>query len=407
MSIASKLERLLAVHMDAALSDDVLISDTDDDLNWHAFLGHHDFWRFRGDLFFLHGRGSFVPLRRRSRPLGIDFLATAWHQLERVNPENRSGKNLLHRYRWSKANAAHKLNLQSDLSAGGAESQEYLTCWREFGGGVPHWYAYILFDAAVLADRFSSSFRTYLERTCSGIASGHADLGSFPKMNWRAPVHYDRGEAVSFEEALAKQITADFAVGDEVARYLFCDWLLALWQDDHTALFDTFKHDENAVNFGKAHSWYGDRSEFLGLCHQLRPDLPPRVINECIWLHQNQGCRCLGEVPATTAMIPPPQAQVTPTVVQLEDVSVEIFQDDDDGYRRWLTAHPHGFVLNCERAPRADYLKLHRARCRWTRPAGMLTGAYIKICSDDTSRIAGWARARTGGTPQPCGHCHP
>jgi hypothetical protein len=25
------------------------------------------------------------------------------------------------------------------------------------------------------------------------------------------------------------------------------------------------------------------------------------------------------------------------------------FQDDDDGYRRWLREHPNGLVVNCER----------------------------------------------------------
>lgn len=65
MPLRSQLERLLSVHQADALSADVLVRDDDEELTWHSFLGHHDFWRFRGDLFFLHGRGRFVALRKR------------------------------------------------------------------------------------------------------------------------------------------------------------------------------------------------------------------------------------------------------------------------------------------------------------------------------------------------------
>jgi len=294
MGIADQLDRLLQVHASDALSDSVLIPDLDEEINWHSFLGHHDFFRFRGDKFFLEGRGTFVPLRGRTPPLGISFLATAWHQLERANPQGLRGKALLARYRW-RSDPAHKQNLRADLAGGGDESREYLAIWDSFRNGIPLWYAYILHDAAVLADRFSSSFRRYLERACKELAAGHPDIGAFPQLHWKETVGQNRGRDASLEDALASRITEDFAVGDEVARYLFCDWLLAFWHADHAVMFDSFKHDENARKFGEARGWFRSRREFLDICHQLRPALPPRVINECIWIHQNRQCACLAE----------------------------------------------------------------------------------------------------------------
>jgi hypothetical protein len=293
MTHAEQLERLLSVHRGAALSADVLIPDDEDELNWHAFLGHHDFYHFRGDQFVLYGRGSFVPLRRRQPPVGIEFLATAWHQLERWNPEGASGKSLLRRYRWRKGNPHHKLNLRSDLAAGGEESRTFLALWGEFSSGIPYSYAYMLFDSAVLVDRFASSFRAYLQRTCERLVSRDSDFGVFPRLRWRRAVQRGGAGPASLEDALAVEITEDFAVGPEVARYLFSHWQLALWEQDHSAMFSGYKHDENATNFGTKYGWYDDRRGFLDLCYRLRPDLPPCLINECIWLHQNQRCKCL------------------------------------------------------------------------------------------------------------------
>ena len=39
------------------------------------------------------------------------------------------------------------------------------------------------------------------------------------------------------------------------------------------------------------------------------------------------------------------------------------FVDDDRGYVEWVTKHPRGYVLNTERTPKANDLKLHRATC--------------------------------------------
>jgi len=406
MPLRSQLERLLSVHQADALSADVLVRDDDEELTWHSFLGHHDFWRFRGDLFFLHGRGRFVALRKREPPLGVEFLTTLWRQLERSNPDRLRGRALLARYDW-RNNPDHTKSLRDDLAHGGKEGPEYLAIWDDFRQGVAKWYALVLFDAAVLADRFSSSFRTYLERTCDQLTAGRSEFGLFPKLRWKATLRRDRNREVSLEDALAVQITHDFAVGIEVARYLFCDWLLAFWHDDHAALFDSFKHDQNAENFGKNYGWYANREQFLELCHRLCPDLPPRVVNECIWLHQNQGCRCLGDVPAGPHTVRRAKCRRERSAPTAGSASVEVFVDADDAYLDWLGNHPHGFVLNCDRRPKPSYLVLHRARCGFLRPRGTLTGAYIKVCADGPREIEAWAREQTGASPEPCRRCRP
>jgi hypothetical protein len=293
MTHAEQLERLLSSHQGAVLSADVLIPDNEHELNWHAFLGHHDFHHFRGDQFVLYGRGSFAPLRKRNPPIGISYLAAAWHQLEECNPDGTRGKELLGRYRWRKQNPDSKDNLRLDLTIGGSESRGVLALWDEFGSGIPYAYAYLLFDSAVLASRFSLSFRSYLQQTTARLTGGDSTFGLFPKLTWERCIRYGPAAWTPLEEALAGEITRDFAVGIEVAHYLFSHWLLGFWYEDRSAMFNSYKHDENAVNFGEKCRWYTDRGGFLDFCYRLRPDLPPCVINECIWLHQHQRCKCL------------------------------------------------------------------------------------------------------------------
>jgi hypothetical protein len=87
------------------------------------------------------------------------------------------------------------------------------------------------------------------------------------------------------------------------------------------------------------------------------------------------------------------------------------FQDDDDGYRRWLAEHPHGFVINCERRPRAGNLKLHRATCSFISRTPLngrsWTGPYIKVCAIEAQTLAEWGNQTTGMSPAPCPVCRP
>jgi hypothetical protein len=88
-----------------------------------------------------------------------------------------------------------------------------------------------------------------------------------------------------------------------------------------------------------------------------------------------------------------------------------VFSDDENGYRNWLVEHPGGFVLNCDRTPKAAYLVVHRASCgtiNGTPTRGStFTTAYLKVGADSIHDLDAWVRQRTGGTATRCGTCQP
>jgi hypothetical protein len=86
------------------------------------------------------------------------------------------------------------------------------------------------------------------------------------------------------------------------------------------------------------------------------------------------------------------------------------FERDELRYRRWLDAHPTGFVLNCEQSPRPSYLILHHAECgtiNGTPARGKFwTKDCIKVCAASRREIETWiARCTDGGTAQECQLC--
>lgn len=87
------------------------------------------------------------------------------------------------------------------------------------------------------------------------------------------------------------------------------------------------------------------------------------------------------------------------------------FVDDDIEYLVWLAGHPTGFVLNCERDPKANYVVLHRSSCttisgtpsrgeHWTRD-------FRKVCAASEQEVDHWARDMVGTMPSRCGICGP
>jgi hypothetical protein len=87
------------------------------------------------------------------------------------------------------------------------------------------------------------------------------------------------------------------------------------------------------------------------------------------------------------------------------------FIDDDGGFVAWRDAHQNGFVVNHDREPRPEYLKLHRASCSSLQgePTGRgknWTSAYAKTCSESLDDLRAWARG-VGGRLDPCGYCAP
>ncbi len=87
------------------------------------------------------------------------------------------------------------------------------------------------------------------------------------------------------------------------------------------------------------------------------------------------------------------------------------FEDNDAGYIAWRDSHQHGFIVNCARTPKADYLVLHRAACpsitnlrseneSWT------GHGYIKVCSDSVGDLMRWAKAEVDAAAELFMTCH-
>ncbi len=84
------------------------------------------------------------------------------------------------------------------------------------------------------------------------------------------------------------------------------------------------------------------------------------------------------------------------------------YLDDDAGYLAWTAAHPHEYVLNTERSPNPNYLRLHRAACRMINgmPANgrHWTLHYRKVCGT-RAELESYA-ASVGGAVWVCPLCH-
>ena len=81
-------------------------------------------------------------------------------------------------------------------------------------------------------------------------------------------------------------------------------------------------------------------------------------------------------------------------------MSIQIFQSDEE-YRRWLEAHPNGFVLNTTRPENSNYMVLHRATCAYVSeplheksPGGFTERSYLKVGSDDIESLRDWVATR-------------
>ena len=90
---------------------------------------------------------------------------------------------------------------------------------------------------------------------------------------------------------------------------------------------------------------------------------------------------------------------------------VNMFDDDDPGYREWIAAHPGGYVLNIQRGLNPIDARMHLAGCRTINgePArgSTWTGPYIKICATDLRKLDVWAATNTNTTIARCGVCRP
>lgn len=96
-------------------------------------------------------------------------------------------------------------------------------------------------------------------------------------------------------------------------------------------------------------------------------------------------------------------------------MKVTKFDQDEDGYQRWLKANPDGYVITTVRNVAPTFFSLHRASCRkisqYTKnmASNAFTGnQYIKICSHTTNSLREWIKEHGGeGFTKLCSVCRP
>lgn len=101
---------------------------------------------------------------------------------------------------------------------------------------------------------------------------------------------------------------------------------------------------------------------------------------------------------------PSPKAKTNGMAVQKLDFNVTHIVEDDAAFFKWLSDHPHGYVLNTNPMPSSKYMVLHTSQCGLWRSKRAdqesFTKTYSKLVSDDLQSLRKWARAGgyTNGT---------
>lgn len=252
----------------------VAIPDTEEHLNEHAFLAHSiDMQGFRAGEFTgvdpLTRKGDFQSLNKRG--IGVRELATLWDS-ESIR------KHLL------KIQVGTPLSATVDvLTAHGGETGRSLAeAFETFPWRKGHWSVRAYLQNSAALKPYGYSFRNWLERKSSALGAPQ-----FPPADFRRRVQGVRGET-TLEYALRQVLQQEFyMVGPAMSAYMLCDYQLWLWQEALTATFDNFKLDsfqEGFVNRYGGGAVPKDESGFVDWWHAYYPDLPPRLVNACIWL---------------------------------------------------------------------------------------------------------------------------
>lgn len=84
------------------------------------------------------------------------------------------------------------------------------------------------------------------------------------------------------------------------------------------------------------------------------------------------------------------------------------FDNNEQGYLRWINAHPNGYVVNMPKDGRSWPNMLHRASCPHISTAhkNYTTTSYKKLCSESRAELEVSVRDATNGF-QECKHCKP
>jgi len=270
-----ELDLVWSTYAERIIQSDILIPDTDEDLTWHAFLGHSiDMQGFRAAEF-----AGVDPLTKpapafrslRDRGIGVPQLAALWE-----TPRIR------HHLVVGAAGTPLRSSLDMLRAEGGSDGESLADAFAAFPYRKAHWTVRALLQNSAALAVVGYSFREWLRHECA-----HLGTTEFPPPDFRSLVDGPRG-SIPLEMALRRRLEQTFyMVGPALAPYMICDWQLWLWKEGRTAVFANFKLDSFHEGFVDRH---GEgrvpvtEQAFADWWLDLHPTLPPRLINECIWL---------------------------------------------------------------------------------------------------------------------------
>lgn len=88
---------------------------------------------------------------------------------------------------------------------------------------------------------------------------------------------------------------------------------------------------------------------------------------------------------------------------------VEVFDQDEERYLKWVADHPNGYIVNVDRKLQfSQYPMVHAATHKLISSSAIgsyTTGDYIKICSASLSELEAHARTRYDRSLTRCKAC--
>ncbi|GAB1406950.1 hypothetical protein MASR1M8_08690 [Thermomonas brevis] len=88
---------------------------------------------------------------------------------------------------------------------------------------------------------------------------------------------------------------------------------------------------------------------------------------------------------------------------------VELFDNDETGYLKWVQANPHGFVANIDRAVRVPHYPMVHAATHGSMSSAKIgnftTSDYIKFCSTDLGALEQYSQIKFGRALTRCSQC--
>jgi hypothetical protein len=95
-------------------------------------------------------------------------------------------------------------------------------------------------------------------------------------------------------------------------------------------------------------------------------------------------------------------------------IATTVFDSGDKPFMEWLSANPHGFVMNTNKSVGTSYVRFHRAACRHisrveiAQANAYTTSTYIKVCAGNLSDLIEWASTnrRKAVTYVTCKECN-